>query len=224
MPPLPSVPKVVRLNFILSDPGADINIQNRLFMQYPGTPPTDIELSTFAGAALTSWGTRFASLIAAGLVFAEVQAEDLSSPTSAVGFATGAVTASRAGAPLGQGSAMVVSHQIARRYRGGHPRSYLYAGTAVDLANPQTFDNTITTGVETAYTNMIGDIASAPWTGSGALAQVSVSYFAGFTVVVNPITHRSRNVPTLRGAPVIDTVVLNVTNPRMASQRRRNGR
>jgi hypothetical protein len=51
---------------------------------------------------------------------------------------------------------------------------------------------------------------------------VNVSYYNGFTVVTNPTTGRARNVPTLRGTPVVDTVTGIVARVQVGSQRRRN--
>ncbi|MGH9123011.1 MAG: hypothetical protein ACRDYC_13890, partial [Acidimicrobiales bacterium] len=53
----------------------------------------------------------------------------------------------------------------------------------------------------------------------------SISYYKGFTSVLNPVTGRTRDVPKVRAGadlPVpIDTVTALIVNPKPGSQRRR---
>jgi len=58
-------------------------------------------------------------------------------------------------------------------------------------------------------------VAAAPAT------EVNVSFFQGFHNVTFP-SGRQRAVPTIRVAPVVDTVIAHAVNPKVASQRRRN--
>lgn len=118
---------------------------------------------------------------------------------------------------------MVFSFPNSRRFRGGHSRLYLGGLPQTVLQDPQHWTAAIVTtmtGRWDAFMDDITDALTLPI--MGVTRQVTVSYFEGFTVVTNPITHRARNVPTLRGAPLVENVVNVHVSNKVASQRRRN--
>lgn len=221
MPALPAAPgvlKVVMPVAMASDPTA----LSRIFIKYTGTAPTAAQLVTFADAVSTAWNTNLASLETSQDVFGPVFVEDLSSSTGAVGTGTTTHAGTRAGVSLPDGVCVNIQFQIARRYRGGKPKIFQHFGMGADLANNGTWGSVFIGAVSTGWTAFQAAVLAAVWTGGGTLSQVNVSYFSGFTVVTNPITHRARNVPTLRGAPVIDTITGFAVEVGVASQRRRN--
>ncbi len=114
-------------------------------------------------------------------------------------------------------------NQIARRYRGGHPRTYLGALVSADLAGPAIWNATTLASLVTAWAGLMGDIAARvdTWTASPGAQHVNVSYYFGFHNVTYP-SGRVRSVPTLRSTPVIDFVTNYGSNPNVCSQRRRN--
>ena len=57
--------------------------------------------------------------------------------------------------------------------------------------------------------------------GAGAVLTNPQRWDAGFTVITNPITHRARNVPTLRTTPAVDAVSGTIARLRVGTQRRR---
>jgi hypothetical protein len=116
----------------------------------------------------------------------------------------------------------MIQFNIARRYRGGKPKIFLPAGVAADISNTNTWGSTFLATANTDWAAFAAAVLAAGWTGAGTLTHVNVSYYTGFTVVTNPVTHRARNVPTLRGAPVVDTVISYAAEVDIASQRRRN--
>jgi hypothetical protein len=66
------------------------------------------------------------------------------------------------------------------------------------------------------------DVVAINWGTQEGLVHVNVSYYEGFTVVIDPITGRARNVPKLRSSgPLVDGVVGIVINPELGTQRRR---
>jgi hypothetical protein len=201
--------------------GQDNDVVTRFFIAYAGTAPTSAQLVTFANAVGTAWGTNLKSLCSSQVELTSVTAEDLTSATAAVGASGFATLGTRAGDSMTAQLAAVVSYTIARRYRGGHPRGYWPFGVDTDIATPQTWANAFITASNTGIEAFFTAVLAAGWTGAGALTHVNVSYYHGFTVVTNPTTGRARNVPTLRGTPLVDTVSAAVTQVTVGTQRRR---
>jgi hypothetical protein len=115
-----------------------------------------------------------------------------------------------------------MAHQIARRYRGGKPKSFFPWGVVTDFSSPQLWTSAFANSATGDYATFIAAVRAIA-AGSTTLSNyVNVSYFSGSTVVINPVTGRARNVPTLRtGGPVVDSIVASTANTRIGSQRRR---
>lgn len=220
MPALPAAPGCVQIKFKGSRTATAVWL-SRLYIHYTGTAPTAAQLSSYLTALATNFGTNIIPLIQAATALTELDATDLSSAVGATATLASAQTGTRAGSSLPGQACTVVSYEIARRYRGGHPRGYWPFGADNDITSEQTWGTTFTSAVATGFQNMITSMLGAGWTGAGTLTHVNVSYFSGFTVVTNPITHRARNVPTLRVSPTVDTISAYVVRPSIGTQRRR---
>lgn len=221
MPALPAVPKTLKLSLNYTYQ-SDTSAGSRIFITYAGGSPTSAQLSTFCTAVRTAWNANLAGLHQGNVILTSVFAEDLNSSSGAIGLDNTPVSGTRAGGGVPAGTCLMIQHLIARRYRGGKPKSFLPFGVASDLNTAQTWTAAFVNACITGWTNFIAAVIAAPWAAGGPLTQSNVSYYSGFTVVTNPITHRARNVPTLRGTPVIDTVTAFNVETGIASQRRRN--
>jgi hypothetical protein len=221
MPALPNVPAVIRLS-IRQTLSEDLDVINRLFVHYTGTAPNTSQLVTFAQAVGTAWAARLFANLSHELVGVGVTATDLSSASSPevdVPF-TGSGASVVASTPAG--TAFVISHKMARRYRGGHPRTYIAGLPNDQMADAQTWTTTLINALRTDFSNFIADVAAAGWTGAGVIDPVNVSYYAGFTNHTYP-SGRVRPIPNLRpGGPLVDLITDHLPNARVASQRRRN--
>lgn len=220
MPPLPAVPATLKVALI-GTLQEDTDVVNIIHFQYGGTPPTNAQLNTFAASVAAAWGTNIAPLVNPNYVLTTVDVTDLSSSTGAIGAAVVSTAGTRVGNPLTAGVAACVRHRIARRYRGGHPRTYLWAGIITDIYDEQTWKPAFITSMDAGWLAFIGACVGAGWTGAGGLTFVNVSYYSGFTNGTGP-TGRARVIPTLRGTPVVDPINSSQLNPHFASQRRRN--
>jgi hypothetical protein len=220
MPALPAVPKVVRLDFAQLM-GEDIHALNRLFVQYTGTAPSISDLSTFATAVATAWGTDIKGLLSIDETLLTVEATDLSSATASRAIAIANLSGTDAGAPLAAETCFVLDFLIARRYRGGKPRWYGGIVTQPHLLDPQRWEQAFITSWESDFAAFIALVVGAGWTGAGTLSHVSVSYYHLNSVVIGP-TGRARNVPQPRAVPLIDAVTGYRGNPVTGSQRRRS--
>jgi len=220
MPALPSVPKVVRVS-VKQTLQEDTDVLNRFFIQYTGTAPTSTDLNTFSGATSAAWGTHMSPEQNTNISVTEVSCEDLSSATGAVGQSSLAQPGTRSGATLTAAVCLVLKLVIARRYRGGHPRTYLWVGSETDIATVQSWKATFVAEVEAAWVAFISEMASSVWTGGGSIQQVNVSYYEGFHNFTFP-SGRTRPIPTLRSTPLVDVVTAIGGNQHIGSQRRRN--
>lgn len=220
MPALPDVPKTLRIALRMSL-NEDTDLINRFFIEYLGTAPTSPQLDTYAASVSTAWGAHLKALMTSNGALEEVHIIDLSSSTAAIGDDGSHIAGTRAGLQLSAAACVVLKLQIARRYRGGHPRLYLPFGSAPDLSDAQRWGSTFLGNVVTGWTSFLTDITAAGWTSAGTLQPINVSYFQGFTNVTYP-SGRTKPVPTRRITPVKDLVLSHTTNPKVASQRRRN--
>jgi hypothetical protein len=222
VPALPAVPKVLRVALTGTMTGSSPWL-TRFYLQYTGTAPTNAQLITLCGTMATAYNADLKSLAHADVVMTGQDIIDLSSPTSAVAIDTFAGTGTRAGTVNPAQACLVLSYEIARRYRGGHPRGYWPFGDASDLTDPGHWTGAFTSACATGFASFFAAMVAGGWTGAGTITQVNVSYYSGFTVVTSPTTGRARNVPTLRVTPLIDAVTSIVPRTSVGTQRRREG-
>ena len=220
MAPLPDVAKVVKVALVWSD-GINTDIVTRFYLRYSGAAPAPADLDAFGGAVHTAWTSNLAGATHEDYNLIRVECTDLTTPTSAIGLWAGSEAGTATGVPVPADAAVVLSYTVARRYRGGHPRGYWLLGIGVDLADPQHWTSDFIAAQQDAFNAFFTNVIADAWSGAGAVDHVNVSYFKGFTVVTSPITGRARNVPTPRGAPVVDSVVATVARLRIGTQRRR---
>jgi len=220
MPALPAVPKTLKVAAIWSD-GINTDIVTRWYMQYTGSAPSSTQLNSMCGAMADDIATHFDYATVDALTLGRVHAIDLTSATAAEGDDLGARVGTNTSAPNPIDVAQVISYEIARRYRGGHPRGYWPFGSSDALSNPQRWEATYLASVQTNIEALFVALAGEVWSGGGTLQHVNVSYFHGFTVVTDPITGRARNVPTVRGTPLVDAVTAYVARAHIGTQRRR---
>jgi len=202
--------------------GEDTSAQVKLHALWSGTTPTTAACEGIAANFDGDGATLMEPLMTADRILTSVTIQDLTSLSGASGVYTGVDTGTRAGDELPAEACLIMNHRIARRYRGGKPRSYFPWGAESDLANAQTwtvpFLDDVETGWATFLTNTAGR-AAVDGTKVGVL--VSLGLHAGFTAVTNPITGRTRDVPKYSAAASIDPITLSQPNSKIGSQRRR---
>lgn len=224
MPPLPSVPSVIKIRHRVGLEDASI-AYTTWHMTYTGTAPTDSDATTLAGDIYTHWTADCAAVLCGARIFDGIDVIDLTSPTAAEGSHSGTTTGTLIDEPVGPQVTTLTSMAIARRYRGGKPRSYWPFGSSDVLTGAGAWDATFCTNVTGALETYLGHLEGLT-VGATVLANlVSVSYYQGFTAVVNPITGRTRDVPKVRtGTIPVDQILSLSTSTKVATQRRRSGR
>lgn len=207
MPPLPPIPGVAKI--IVKQTMASVNVFNVLHARNAGGQAwSGSECATLAAAVRSAWVSNFIPLQTSSLTLNDVTAIDLTSNTGAEGSATGSTAGSQAGSTLSSNAAGCVTWKIARRYRGGHPRTYIAGFIFSQTSNPNTWSATHVTNVTNAATALRTAINGLTVAG-GAVSMVVPHYVVGGVRLTNP------DWSIITGL-VVDT--------RIDSQRRRLGR
>lgn len=220
MPTLPPVPKVVRTDFHWVQ-STDSNLMVRLFFQYTGSLSTT-DAQTWLDNIVAAMGTFMSTVINSEMTLTMSQLTDLTSNSAAQVQSTVQHVGGIVQAPLPTGTAMVMKYHIARRYRGGHPRTYIPGLSYTYLTTSGQFNSTSLSSVVSAWeTFLAACTASTNPAAIGTIVHVNVSFFSGFTNVTLP-SNRVKSVPKPRVTPLVDTITGVGGNPAPASQRRRN--
>jgi hypothetical protein len=219
VPPLPSVPRTLKITYKWSI-GEDLGAMCREFYQYTGTGPDNTDCLTVAGNIFGSYTANLAELATPDRILTEVSVVDLSSPIGGFGITSGSSPGTRSGTKLPASACVLESQIIHRRYRGGHSRTYWPFGAEDDMLDAQTWEPELLTAVATQLATHL-----ATWQGSnppsvGPVSNVNVSYYEGFTVHTGT-TGRARNVSTPRGTPLVDVVVDTIIRAGIAQVRKR---
>lgn len=220
MPPLPSIPNVLRVDLIWATSG-DTDLDSRQFFRYSGGPPSATDATSFAFSIYSAMAAENAQW-GADVDLTNVIVTDLSAATGARGEESSSTAGGKTPGALSAATALLINYHISRRYRGGKPRNYLPWLVETDLSNRRSWNPAAVSAAEGALSTYFAAVIGLTSGSTTITDHVNVSYYDGFTVVTSPTTGRSRNVPKLRTTPLIDTVTGFAGSLRPGSQRRRN--
>lgn len=222
MPARPSVPNVTQI-VLTFDIGSDTDVINRFFQKYSGTAGslTDTQTLAIATGTGTAWAAHMASLINNNVTLKQIGVTDLSSDLGSEAIFLSSAAGTDSGSQLSAGAAAVIKAKIDRRYRGGHPRTYIGGISNAHLTNPQQLDPTYLQNLVTAWTAFRVAVAALYPSGTLPVTDVNVSWYQGFTNHTFP-SGRVRPIPNYRPTPVVDQIASFSANPNIGSQRRRN--
>jgi hypothetical protein len=222
MPTPPAVPGVLRIAW-KQTLGSDLDVLTRLFFSYTGTAPSNATCVSIASAAWLAYSNYLTPLLIETAALTACDVVDLTSATAGAGEYVATSAGTRSGGILSGGTACLVNASIARRYRGGKPRTYWPFFTSTELSTEQTWNSTALSEFVTQWDDFMTHMLAISESGCVLSENVSISLYEGFVSAENPITHRWRNLPTYRtGAIPVDPILSQNMNPRPASQRRRN--
>lgn len=207
----------VRLDYTNSD---TFLAGSRFFLSYSGAAPTGGNCATIAADIATAWGTHLASLVNGDWSLTEVDVLDIASDSGASSETTVDVVGTLTGSNLPSQCATNVEYDIARRYRGGKPRMFLPAPTQGQLADVGHYSTGFVGDVNTGVAGFFTEIEALSVGAVGVLAHVNLSYYKGFTNIINS-SGRERAVPTYRDSALLDTVNGYSCKALIGSQKRR---
>ena len=216
MPPLPFVPNVVKVTFTGGDDDS-FPWENVIHYIYAGGPPATADLTAMAAGLSGAWATEMSPLQNEATSMVNVSIVDLSSDMGAGGVDVTVNAGTRAGATVPANAAVLISYTSARRFRGGHPRQYLVAGSQPDLLDPAHWTAGFTAAVTGGWDGLTSEPIGATFGTMTISAQCYVSYY---NKALNPVKPYRRLVPL--------AIALGSeggsAQSELASQRRRIGR
>lgn len=216
--PLPDTP-CVRVRLVMNE--GDVGEGgNRFFLSYSGSAPSGANCATLASDISSAWGTNIAPLVSSNNGLSEVDVLDIATDTGLSGQWTGSVAGSRSGTALPVQTCVNVEFGIARRYRGGKPRWFQYAGVYGDEATGASWSSTFIGEVNSGVEAFFAAIAALSVGSMGTLTHVNLSYYKGFTNITNS-SGRERAVPTYRATALHDNITGYACKAIQGSQRRR---
>jgi hypothetical protein len=213
VPALPVVPNAIRFTIEGTTPAHAW--VNTFHWGYTGPAPLLADLNDFAATLYAAWVTDFAPLMLTAGTIERATAIDLSSTLGVAGEDVGTNAGSRGTAEIPAASSVLISKTIGRRYRGGHPRSYIFAGIQTDLQSSSLWATAFTLNVATAYAAVTAALTGHTHGAVTLDTEVVVSYVDS---TLFPLSPHFRTTPLV--LPVLGVAV----QPEIAIQRRRVGR
>jgi len=208
VPALPDANKVLKVQFLGTYGTAPW--ANVMHMRYTGSAPTNSECNTIATDLANIYWNDFKAELSSDVHLTDAVVTDLTSSTAAVGTFTGDLQMTGTNADnMNAGVAICLSWKIHRRYRGGHPRTYLTGMESSKLTNTQHFDGTYVASVLSDASDFLTDMNAYVQGAVDPFELGSVSYYFE---------------KALRATPVFDPFLDVDVDARVDSQRRRNGR
>jgi len=217
-PPLPASPCLrVRCIWNEGEPGEG---GIRFYLSYAGSAPTGANCVTIATDIAAAWASDLSALTPEDIALNEVDVLDIATDSGLSGQWTGTNTGTRGASGVPYQIAMNVEYGIARRYRGGKPRSYFPFGVLGDFQSDATWTSAFVTATNTGVAAFFTAVQAISVGAVGALEHVNLSYYKGFTNIANS-SGRERAVPTYRTTALLDTITGYSAKTLLGSQKRR---
>lgn len=207
MPPLPAANKILKVAW---EYGVEFQTNVNIWhIRYDGAGGNQTDLDLLRDDVTAAIQAFLHPLQHVDAVDQAITITDLTSDTALVSgdVPTGAGT--HAGGASPANCAAVVSWKIHRRYRGGHPRTYVGAIPLTAYLDERAFTTTYTNLLITRGATFLVDINALVEGVYGNLELGSLSYFSGGAA---------------RVTPVFDPITAATANARPDSQRRRLGK
>lgn len=212
--PVPQVLKVVLEGFVDTS-AADTLWANVLHFQYGGTAPSNAVCVSIANGIAAAWGAHMAPECPSPTTLQVVTVTDLTSTTAGEGEGLVLYPGSRGDDSIPANAALLISYPSAIRYKGGHPRTYLYVLGNADLSGATNWSTAGTAEVQTHWQAFLTACLAAGSAGTTISGFCSVRYKGKFlpnggpphyyltTPIVNPIAiasaHAQQQMASQRG-------------------------
>lgn len=213
--PLPPVANVVKVTNTCKGNDGRL-IENVLHFGYTGGPPSAADCVALATAFFNAWTSDLVPQMPATSSLVSSTVLDLSSETGNEGTVDNGGTpipGTKTGGVLPLHTCALVSKDIARRYRGGRPRSYLGVGVDADLTDDGDWSTAATGVFLNGYTAVVDAFNGAHSGSTTITAEVNVSYYGGAPTVEGKSVRRE--------TPVVDSILAYSMDQKVATQRKR---
>lgn len=192
---------------------------NVLHFGYTGVAPSNAVCATIAGDVSTQWGTHMAPECPSPTTLTRVTVTDLTSSSAGEGEDLTVRPGTRGDDSIPANAAGLISYPSEIRYRGGHPRTYLYVGGNADLEGAAKWSALFTAEFLTHWKAFLNAVVAISESGTNVNSMASIRYYGKFLPNDGPPRYRLVT-------PVVNPIVPNtaVSQQEIASQRRRIGR
>lgn len=219
MPPLPPVGNMLKIMLAgVVDNEAIYGWANVLHFPYSGAAPSDADCATIGGNVANDWATHMAPECPSPTQLTNVNVIDLSSPTAGQWDTVTSKPGTRGDDSIPANAAALISYPVGTRYRGGHPRSYLYVGGNADLEGAAKWSTLFTAEFLAHWIAFVQSIQGMVVGGTSVGDLCAISYYSG----VDPVTKKPIRRVTPEILPL--NVLLARSRQEIASQRGRVGR
>jgi hypothetical protein len=215
--PVPNVWRVFLEGFVDND--QVYKWGNVLYFHWTGTTPTHTIAATHAAHIQSSWATNVASLCPSPTTLQSVTITDLTSDTGPEAEFAAATPGTRGDDSIPANAAVLVSWPSPLRFKGGHPRTYLYVLGNADLEGAAHWSGAAVTEVGNHWEAFLEAIVGSSAGGNTIDSYGFVRYRGKYLPNGGP-PHYYLDTPLYAAIPTTDWTV----RPEMASQRRRIGR
>lgn len=213
--PVPGVLRVVLEGFVDTS-AANTLWANVLHFTYGGTPPSNALCTAIGTSIATQWSINVASLCPDPTTLQVVTVTDLTSPTSGEGEALVLHPGTRGDDSIPANAAVLISYGVNFRYKGGHPRQYLYVLGNADLLGATNWSTLATGEVQNKWQAFLTGCLSTGGQGTTLSSFCAVSYRSKFAPNSGP-PHWYRTTPVV--LPIAPTQA--IARQQIASQRGR---
>lgn len=213
--PVPQVLRVVQQGFVDTS-AADTLWANVLHFQYGGTPPSNNTCAVIANNIAAQWASNLASLCPAPTTLQAVTVTDLSSTSAGEGEALVVHPGTRGDDSIPANAAVLISYPSAIRYKGGHPRTYLYVLGNADLQGATNWSTAATAEVQSHWRAYLQNVLTTGTNGCTISGFCTVRYRGKFLPNSGP-PHYYLDIPIVNPVPNNTAIA----QQRMASQRGR---
>src|ERR1700758_4148411 len=156
MPPLPPVANVLKVALEGFVDNEDVyNWANILHWPYSGAAPSNADCSAIGSYIASEWATHIAPLCPSPTQLTNVNVIDLTSSTAGQWDLTTSQVGTRGDDSIPANAAFLISYPVGTRYRGGHPRTYLYVLGNADLEGAAKWSTAATAAVRAAWVAFI---------------------------------------------------------------------
>lgn len=213
--PVPNVLRVVLEGFVDTS-SADTLWVNVLHYGFQGTSPSNATCASLANNVATQWAAHVASLCPAPTTLQAVTVTDLTSPTAGAGEALVIHPGTRGDDSIPANAAVLISYPSVLRYKGGHPRTYLYVLGNADLQGATNWSTAATAEVQQHWRDFLVSNSGASVAGTTMTNFCTIRYRGKFLPNGGP-PHYYLNTPLINVVPGTGPVA----RQQMASQRGR---
>lgn len=218
--PLPPVPNWLRVVISGEIDNEDVYPwANVLHFEYAGTAPSNAVCATLAADVQTQWITWMRPECPAPTTLTKVTVTDLTSDTAGSGEWLGSEDGSRGDDGIPANAAVLISYPAPLRYRGGHPRQYLYVGGNADFEGSAKWSTLFTAEAQTHWRAFLGAIEGLSQSGTALGSFGAIRYYGKFLPNSGPPRYRLTTP-----MPMVINIAESVAAQEIASQRRRIGR